>query len=368
MWSVALAAPTGKAARRISEVTGYSAGTIHKLLGAKSDGRGGWTFDFNEKQTLSYARIIVDESSMMDVQLTEALLRAVNPNSSLFFIGDADQLPSVGPGQVLADLIESGVVPTIRLTHIHRAAMESWVCRNAPLIINGDIDILTKCDDFRFYEIEDAEQAAKVVVDLVVNKMPAKGISNVQVLAPQNAGPIGIETLNNALQYKLNSVKTVHGVEEPVWRIRAPHGAAYYLHAGDLVLATENDYDKFIFNGEIGRITQIHQARDRDGRSRWVMEIDFDGRLVEFDRKEARKLRLAYAITIHKAQGSEWDWVVVICHSSNEYMWSRQLLYTAVTRAKKGVVLIGDKAGISAALNNDAPRQRTTTLAERLRA
>jgi exodeoxyribonuclease V alpha subunit len=354
---VALCAPTGKAAKRIAEVTQYEAMTVHRLLGAKPGEVDGWRFEHGPHNLLSYDVIVCDESSMLDVETCNALLQAVNTTTSrVFFIGDADQLPSVGPGQVFADLINSGRVPVKRLTHVHRAAAQSWVCRNAPFILDGDIDITTECEDFRFYNISDPERVARVVVELVTEKMPARGVSSVQVLTPQNAGTIGVESLNNYLQSKINPVA---GREEEMWKVRASKGTVYQLRPKDLVLATENDYDRFVFNGEIGTITAVDNERNR-------MTVDFDGRFVEYDRESSKTLRLAYALTIHKAQGSEWDWVIVVCSGTHDYMWSQQLLYTAVTRAKKGVVIVGDHSGLGAALVNDDPRRRMTTLASRL--
>lgn len=353
---VALCAPTGKAAKRMAEVTQYEAMTVHRLLGAKGGG-GQWKFEHGPHNLLTYDVIVCDESSMLDAETCYYLLQAINTRTtSVFFIGDADQLPSVGPGQVFADMIRSERVPVQRLTHLHRAAAKSWVCRNAAYILDGDLDVHTQCDDFRFYHVDDPERVARVVVDLVTEKMPAAGVRSLQVLTPQNGGEIGVESLNNYLQSKVNPVA---GRYEETWRVRASRGTVYQLRPKDLVLATENDYDRFVFNGEIGTILSI----DND---RGAMAVDFDGRLVEYDREASKTLRLAYALTIHKAQGSEWDWVVVVCHSAHDYMWSQQLLYTAVTRAKKGVVIVGNYEGIGAALINDEPRQRQTTLADLL--
>lgn len=332
--------------------------TVHRLLGAKPGGDDdGWSFEHGPHNLLTYDVIVCDEASMLDAETAHYLLSAVNTTqSSVFFIGDVNQLPSVGPGQVFADLINSERVPVARLTHVHRAAAQSWVCRNAPYILNGDIDITTPASDFRYYDINDPERIARVVVELVTEKMPAAGVRNVQVLTPQNAGLLGVESLNNFLQSKINPLA---GRYEEVWKVRASKGTVYEIRPKDLVLATENDYQRFVFNGEIGTVLSVDNEKNKMG-------VDFDGRFVEYDRESAKTLRLAYALTIHKSQGSEWDWVIVVCHSTHEYMWSQQLLYTAVTRAKKGVVLIGNHGGISAALINDEPRRRMTTLAQRL--
>lgn len=355
--SIVMCAPTGKAAKRIAEVTGFEASTVHRLLGA-TGGPGGWKFEKNKDNLLTYKVVVCDESSMLDVQTTEALVDAVGSGTRLYFVGDANQLPSVGAGQVFSDIIEGGTIPVARLEHVHRAAMESWVCRNAPQILYGDIEITQNTDDFRYYRVSDAEKLARTVVDLVHKQMPAAGIpaSNIQVLTPQNSGVIGVESLNNYLQSRLNPVVD----PEHTWKVRANRGTTYMLREGDRVIATVNDYERAVFNGESGTLMTI----DLDKQT---LDIDFDGRLVSFDKSAAQSLRLAYSLTVHKSQGSEWDWVVVVCHSAHNTMWSRQLLYTAVTRAKKGVIIIGDDRGLAEALSNDDPRNRNTTLARRLR-
>ncbi len=358
-YEVICCAPTGKAAKRIMEVTGFPAGTVHRVLGAMKDGDR-WRFRYNETEPLPFSVVFVDESSMLDAELASALLRAVNPDRTrIFFIGDANQLPSVGPGQVFADLIESNRIPVVRLTTVHRAAQKSWVCRNAPKILEGDIE-LEAADDFRFFRRLDPEKLLKQTVKLVTKTLPAAGVTDVQVLSPMNGGPIGVETFNNRIQFIVNPTSRAHdGTPSPSWTVRASGGTQYHLRAGDRVIATSNDYELMVFNGEAGVIQQIS---DRNK----TMLVDFDGRVVEMTKEQARGLRLAYALTIHKSQGSEWDWVVVVCHSQHDRMWSRQLLYTAVTRAKKGVMLVGDNAGITIALRNDAPRHRYTSLIDRL--
>ena len=286
---VALCAPTGKAAKRITEVTGYPAMTVHRLLGAQN-GDNGWIFESDATNPLPHHVLIVDEASMLDAEMAHHLMAAINPlRTRVFFVGDADQLPSVGPGQVFADMISSGAFPTVHLTQVHRSALKSWVCRNAPLILEGDIDILTKCDDFRYYPRNDSERLAKDLVSLVADKMPEAGVQDIQVLTPQNGGAIGVEMLNNYLQSRLNPLKG----NAPTWPVRAPKGATYVFSEGDRVLATENDYERTVFNGEIGTIKRIDLDRN-------VMCVLFDGREVEYDHSNAHTLRLAYALTIHK--------------------------------------------------------------------
>lgn len=353
-------APTGKAAKRIMEVTGSPAGTVHRLLGAQREGDH-WTFAYDGVRAfLPFDVVFVDESSMLDSVLAAALMRAVNPHRTrVFFIGDANQLPSVGPGQVFADLIDSGRVPVVRLDTVHRAAGESWVCENAPRILEGDIDAEPR-QDFRFYQRLDPEKLLVQTVKLVTKTLPAAGVEDVQVLSPMNAGVIGVEPFNNRIQFALNPAKREYDrTPEPSWTVRANGGTEYHIRARDRVIATSNDYDLMLFNGESGTVLNI------DVKNK-VMTVDFDGREVELNKEQARTLRLAYALTVHKSQGSEWDWVVVVCHSTHDRMWSRQLLYTAVTRAKKGVMLVGDRAGIQIALGNNAPRHRYTSLLTRL--
>lgn len=350
---VALVAPTGKAAKRISEVTQHSAMTVHRLLGAKSSKRG-WVFEHHSQNMLQHDVVICDEASMLDVETASYLMDAVDTaRTQVFFIGDVNQLPSVGPGQVLGDLIDSGRVEVVRLEKVHRAAQRSWVCRNAPLILDGDIDLTTACEDFRFYQVAGLEDLARTVVKLVTEAMPQKGVKDVQVLTPQNGGDIGVEQLNLYLQSALNPM--VRGCEEEVVRVRASKGTLYEIRKGDRVIATENDYELAVFNGETGVVSFVDKDDEKVG-------IDFGDRDVVFDFTKAKTLRLAYAITIHKSQGSEHDWVIVVCHHANTYMWNRQLLYTAVTRAKQGVVIAGTLEGVEAALLDDTVSRRRTLL------
>lgn len=354
--SVGLVAPTGKAAKRITEVTNRSAETIHRMLGAKG-GPGQWVYEHNRQNPLLYDVVIVDEASMLGASTAGALLDAINTRRTrLFFIGDADQLPSVSAGQVFADIIDSGVVPVVCLEHVHRAALKSWVCRNAPKILDGDIDLHETADDFKFYREDDPERLVMKVVKLVTKDIPSRvGPVDVQVLSPQNGGCLGVELLNQQLQAAINPVDLSDESDEG-FSVRSSHGVKYYIHKGDRVIATENDYDNGVFNGEMGSVLGVV-----DGK----LNVEFDGNLVKYSRSEAVGLRLSYALTVHKMQGSEAEWVVVVCHDKHG-MWSRQLLYTAVTRAKKGVIIIGNHDGVDAALSNDSPRDRNTTLLDRL--
>lgn len=363
-----IAAPTGKAAKRAAEVTGAATGTVHRILGATRIA-GRWGFTYNESNPLPHDVVIVDEASMLDTSLAASLLRAVDSErTSVFFVGDAHQLPSVGPGQVFYDLIRSRRIPVVRLTEVHRAAQESWVCRVAPGILEGKID-LARCDDFLFVERSDPEAIRRQVVELVTQTMPGKGIDDVLVLSPQNGGAIGIEAFNTDIQQITNPPVTrprKRGETESDYEMLlrevssfGSKGTRYAIRAGDRVIQKSNDYQLMVFNGEVGDVIGVDD--------KYQVHVRYDQtREVIYPTGYENQLRLAYALTVHSAQGSQADWVVVICHSAHHYMWSRQLLYTAVTRAKKGVVIVGDRAGIETALANNDPRRRQTYLRERL--
>lgn len=344
-----LAAPTGKAAIRIQQTTGRAAQTIHRLLEYHPDESGDLHFHRNASNQLDTDLVVIDEASMVDVPLGARLMEAIDPEKTrVVFMGDVDQLPSVGPGQVLADIIDSEAVPTVRLKTVHRAAAESWVCVNAPLVIRGEKPPLLPRPDFRFYERTEPETLIRTLSKIVVEQKKGE---EVQVLAPQNRGDLGIETMNALLQAELNPLRSVN---QPHWEI-----GPYRIRYADRVIHCKNNYHLGVFNGEIGSVQDLHDDK---------MMIDYGDRLITYDKLEAQDLKLAYALTIHKSQGSEWEWVVVVCHSMHHYMLSRQLLYTAITRAKKGVIILGDEEGIEDALANDRPRERETTLRQRLEA
>jgi len=347
-----LASPTGKASKRLSEATGRRASTVHRLLeyGPVDNGRSG--FRRNESTPLDTALVIVDEASMLDVELAAALMAAIDPaRTRLILVGDVNQLPSVGPGRVFGDLIDSGEVPVARLTTLHRAAQESWVCRNAPRVLAGTMPELVAATgdgtfpDFVWRKAETRDDAIREVLDYA-----AMVTDETQILVPQKTGPAGTDELNARLQSIVND-RARPG--ELSWG-KAPHA----IYAGDRVIQTRNDYALGVFNGEVGRVTSLDKE---------AVVVDFDDRIVRYDRDSARGLRLAYALTIHKFQGSEVPWAVVLCHSTHHFMLSRQLLYTAITRAKKGVVLVGDRKGIEAAIANMKPAVRNTGLVAKLR-
>lgn len=355
--SYALAAPTGKAAKRISEATGRPASTIHRLLEYGPKGSG-FTMGFarNATNPLDFDVVIVDEASMLDVELGEALCDAlrevgddtpwVESDARIVFIGDAQQLPSVGPGRFLADLIVSGEIPVARLTQVHRAAAESWICTEAPKVLRGEWPDLTERHDFRFVETDAAEDAIAAILELA-EKFAADG-TTAQVLTPQKNTALGTETLNRALQDTLNPLNG-----RRVW------DGASKLRVGDRVIQTRNDYTRFVFNGEIGEVVSFDALK---------LFVRFDDRVVEYSKDASDALHLAYALTVHKYQGSEVPWAIVVAHGSHQFMQSRQLLYTALTRAKKGVVMVGNRKGVEAALKDASPSQRNTELAELIKA
>lgn len=335
--TVALASPTGKAARRLMEATGREASTVHRLLGWTPNG---WIHTADNPVQADV--VIVDESSMLDLELAAALF-AATVRSRLILVGDVDQLPSVGPGRVLGDLIDSGRVPVARLEVLHRAALKSWVCRNAPKVLAGEEPELAECDDFRFVECSDSGEVADAVVHFATE---SKG--ELQILTPQNPGPAGTVKLATRIQEGLNPKRR----GEFSWKV-----GDFELRIRDRVIHTRNDYQLGVFNGEVGEVVFIDAER---------LVVAFDERQVEYNRGQAEALRLAYALTIHKFQGSEAAHVCVVCHSTHAYSLSRALLYTGITRAKKSVLLIGNRQGIKAALKARG-NCRNTSLAERLR-
>lgn len=348
---VVLMAPTGKAARRLQEVTGYPAGTIHRTLGAQG-GDGNWRWTYNHQNPLPYDVVIVDESSMVDTYLMAALMESVDPNCTrVIFIGDFDQLPSVGAGRVFGDLIESEIVPVAWLTTVHRAAESTWVYRVAPKILRGEWEEAKNDRTYKPIWMSDESRAKERLVDVIANRLPAAGITDFQVMTPMYKGDLGVNSLNAALQDAINPVEFDSGEPEPDFRAKE-RGFEFRIRARDWVIQQKNDYDRMVFNGETGRVIFVNPESDR-------VAVDFEDRQVEYSLSEAaEQLRLSYAITVHKFQGSEVKWAVVVCHSAHSSMWNRQLLYTAVTRAREGVVLVGDRAGLQRALEVNDPANR----------
>jgi exodeoxyribonuclease V alpha subunit len=348
----ALAAPTGRAAKRLSESTGHPAVTIHRLLGYKP----GEGFKHNEDDPLPVDLLVVDEASMLDLLLANHLVKALQPGTHLLLVGDVDQLPSVGAGDVLRDVIDSGLARVVRLSQIFRQAASSHIIVNAHRINQGQMPLFpADSQDFFLFPAETPEEAAAWIEDLVVHRIPHRfgfnPLIDVQVLAPMYRGAAGVDALNLRLQAALNP--PANGKTE-----RSLFGQL--MRTGDKVMQTVNNYDKDVFNGDIGRLERI-SLEDQ------TLSVRFDERLVVYDWSEADQLVLSYAISVHKSQGSEFPAVVIPVVKQHYLMLQRNLLYTAVTRARKLCVLAGDKRAIAIAVNNSKTRERFTALDVRLR-
>jgi exodeoxyribonuclease V alpha subunit len=351
---LALCAPTGRAAKRLAETTGLEAKTIHRLL--EVDPRGGG-FRRQESHPLECDLLVVDETSMVDVPLMHALLRAVPPAAAVILVGDVDQLPSVGPGQVLADVISSSAVPVVRLTEVFRQASESRIIVNAHRINHGEMPELAPASDatdFYFTEVDDPEHGAQRLLQIVGERIPARfgldPVRDVQVLCPMNRGALGARALNLGLQKLLNPSEGPR-VERFGWAFAA----------GDKVMQIENDYDKDVYNGDLGFVSSV----DLDAGE---LVVDFDGRDVVYGLGELDRLVLAYATTIHKSQGSEYPAVVIPVSTQHYPMLQRNLLYTGVTRGRRLVVLVGQRKALAIAVAGRQARRRWSKLAEWLRA
>ena len=349
-----LCAPTGRAAKRMNEATGFEAKTIHRLLEVDPKGGG---FRRDTENPLDCDLLVIDETSMVDVLLMHALLKAVPDKAALLVVGDVDQLPSVGPGQVLADMIASAAVPVVRLTEVFRQAAKSQVTVNAHRINQGIIPDLRKPEaesDFYFVEADDPETAVPRIIELVSNRIPRRfgldPIRDVQVLCPMNRGGVGARSLNIELQAALNPAGD-RKVERFGWTF-AP---------GDKVMQIENDYDKEVYNGDIGYVTSVEPD---DGE----LTAIFDGRPVTYGFGELDALVPAYAATIHKSQGSEYPAVVIPVMTQHYTMLQRNLLYTGVTRGKRLVVLVGQKKAVAIAVRSVSGRRRWSKLREWLSA
>ena len=345
---ILLAAPTGRAAKRMTEATGLESKTIHRLLEFKpADG-----YQRNEENPLEGDVLIVDESSMIDIILMNSLLKAVPAHMRLILVGDIDQLPSVGAGNVLRDIINSGVVPVVRLTKIFRQALSSRIITNAHRINAGQLpDITTRKDsDFFFIQDTNPDHAAEQIVDLVNRRLPnAYKVSptDIQVLAPMKKGVVGSGNLNTILQAAVNP--------SDICLRRA--GMEYRLN--DKVMQIKNNYDKEVFNGDIGTIEVV----DLEERT---LSVRFDDRLIEYDVTELDELTLSYATSIHKAQGSEFPIVVMPVLMSHYIMLQRNMIYTGITRAKKLLVIVGDPKALKYAVQNVVTTKRNSRLSDRL--
>lgn len=364
---VALAAPTGRAAKRMSEVTGREAKTIHRLLEVDFTKKETLTFKRNERNPLPYDVVIVDEMSMVDIPLMRNLLAAVRLNARLILVGDSDQLPSVGPGNVLRDLIQSGVVKTVALTEIFRQAQESLIVTNAHAIVKGELPQLNRKDkDFFFMRRTNNEQMKNTVVDLCCRRLPKSfgydPVEDIQVIAPTRVGAVGTNSLNEALQQELNPAAP----EKDEVKL-----AGKTFRVGDKVMQIKNNYDILwtkengedgmgVYNGDIGRIKMI------DKPSKTIL-IQFDEREAAYLFEMADQIELAYAVTVHKSQGSEFPAVILPIMGYKSKMHYRNLLYTAVTRAKNQLVLLGTEQSVAAMVENDRRTVRYTNLLEMLR-
>jgi exodeoxyribonuclease V alpha subunit len=349
---VALAAPTGRAAKRLAEATGHPAATLHRLLEWRpAEGM----FGRNSQRPLDAELLVVDEASMLDVRLAADLVSALADGTRLILVGDVDQLPSVGPGTVLRDVIAAGTVPTVRLTEIFRQAASSLIVTNAHRIHEGLLPELTagtpETRDFFFLEEDDPGRAALLIRDLVATRLPRKyGLRprDIQVLAPMHRGELGAGSLNQLLQEAL----TASGEE-----VRS---GSRVFRAGDRVMQLRNDYDKEVWNGDVGEVLRASAADSE-------LRVRFDDREVSYGTDELDELTLAYAATVHKSQGSEYPAVVLPVHTQHYVMLQRNLLYTAVTRGKRLVVLVGSRKALGLAIRNGDLAARCSRLADRLR-
>ena len=350
--NIMLAAPTGRAAKRMSETTGHESKTIHRLLEYNMR-KGG--FQKNEEYPLDCQLLIIDEASMIDTLLMHHLLKAIPPTSTFIMVGDVNQLPSVGAGNVLRDIIDSGISPVVQLNEIFRQAKESSIIVNAHTINEGRIPNLKatqdKLDDFYFIEQEDPQKTLELIISLVKDRIPKRfgfdAVNDIQVLTPMHRGTVGAANLNQELQKALNPG------DGGVLRV------GRFYRVNDKVMQITNNYDKEVYNGDIGRITAIDEEAQE-------VKVLIDDREVVYDFSDLDELVHAYAISIHKAQGSEYPAVVIPILTQHYVLLQRNLLYTGVTRGRKLVVLVGTKKAIAIAVKNNKTEKRYTLLKDRL--
>lgn len=351
---IALTAPTGRAAKRLSETTGREAKTIHRLLEFSPQENG---FKRNRRNPLEADVVIVDEMSMVDMVLMNRFMQAIRPGATLILIGDTDQLPSVGAGNVLRSLIDSGKIPVIKLTEIFRQAQQSLIVTNAHRINTGEFPQLTGPADRNFFFIEETEPmaAAELICSLISERLPRHynyhPMDDIQLLCPMRRGVLGSENLNKQLQEVLN----------PVSRTSSPEAIRGWqaFRVGDKVMQVRNNYDYEVFNGDIGRIIGINSVDKK-------VRVQFPDKRVDYDMADLGELVLAYATTIHKAQGSEYPAVVIPLHTQHYLMLQRNLLYTGITRAKERVVIVGTKQALGLCIRNNQVMERNSYLAERM--
>jgi exodeoxyribonuclease V alpha subunit len=356
--SVALCAPTGRAAKRMSEATLREAKTIHRLFELNPGDQGGYG---DEERELKADMLIIDETSMVDTLLFARVLRGVGKNTTLILVGDADQLPPVGPGSVLLDVIRSGEVKTARLTTIFRQAEESLIIVNAHRINRGIMPQVKENtggkeaagrEDFFIIHRENPQDVLDVAKELVANRIPRRfgldPVRDIQVLSPMHKGLLGVENLNAELQMLLN-----------------PEGRGLTLGSrkiceGDKVMQLRNNYDHGVFNGDMGTVLFADPEHK-------IMDVDFENRIVRYEGADMDELTVAYACSIHKSQGNEYPAVVLVLHTQHGIMLQRNLLYTAVTRGKSLVIVVGNKRAVEIATRNVTKARRHTLLSERLK-
>ncbi len=347
---VLLAAPTGRAAKRMTEATGEQSKTIHRLLEYNPRGN---IFNKDNENPLECDLLVIDEMSMVDTLLMYHLIKAVKHHTRLLFVGDIDQLPSVGPGNVLRDLIDSGAAKTVRLETIYRQGAESTIVGNAHLINRGEMPVMATAErggNFYFSHEEDPEKAMEILVRICLDKIPKKfnldPIADIQVISPMYNGMLGVDKLNEVLQARLNPGKDISC-------------GSRRFRIGDRVMQIKNNYEKEVFNGDVGFIRSIDIAQNQ-------LVVDYLDNKVNYLFGETDQLVLAYAITVHKSQGSEYKAVVMPVHTQHYVMLQRNLIYTGITRAKEMVVLVGTKKAVAIAVKNNKIESRYTSLAERI--
>lgn len=348
----ALAAPTGRAARRLTETCGQEARTLHRLLEYSMQEM---RFLRDREKVLDVDGVLVDEASMVDLRLAQALLAALPSKARLILVGDGDQLPSVGPGRVLSDCIQSGAVPVARLTEVYRQAQGSAIVRNAWRVLHGDVPVSVEKDDPGLrrdcfvLEREDAVDLRSLLLQVITERLPKNGFdpkADVQVLTPMHGGPLGTVALNEAIQAALNPTGPELRFGKRLFR------------TGDRVIQTRNDYEADVYNGDVGRIVEVTPA---------ALQVDFEGRKLTVGLDGLDALELAYAISIHKSQGSEYPAVLLVAHTSHFVMLRRNLLYTGLTRARRFACVLASGRALRAAVGRVGGDERYTGLAGRLR-
>ena len=353
-----LAAPTGRAAKRLSELTGLEAKTIHRLLGFRwEEGKG--VFNLDKNKQLEGDLLVVDEFSMVDLLLANNLFQAIPGGMRVVLVGDVDQLPSVGPGQVLRDIIDSAVVPTVKLTHIFRQAETSQIVTNAHRVNRGEMIKTNVGKDFQFIRQDDPHHALEIIKRIVKKAVHSLDLEEVQVITPMHNHTLGVENINKVLQGEINPAspqKKEYQFGKTVFRM------------GDKVMVVKNNYEKGVFNGNLGKITDIIKPEEKEELKEDTLLVDIDSEIIPYGRSELDELTLAYAITVHKAQGSEFTFCLLPLSTQHWFMLQRNLFYTALTRGKKMVILVGSHKALWRAIKNDKVQRRNTTLTRKLQA